>query len=95
MVLVENTGGIGEYVAIDLPQRYYSLDRIPPRMINGDEVRHSVGQWTPTYLEVFGLAVKVQLCVCRRLAAVILSIHSTKGSDVIYRESDSEYSFQS
>jgi hypothetical protein len=31
----------------------------------------------------------------RRLTAVMLSMHKTNGSENIYRESESEYSFQS
>ena len=98
VVQVKHTGGIVEDVSINLAKRHNRLQRMTERTAGSDQNSDEEGQRAPAdlkYPSLTALTRSATLLGISKHTAVIDSIQRTNGSDVIYRESEKEYSFHS
>ena len=96
MVMIEHAGSVIKNVPIYLTKGDNRLKRITEGMLGRDHQRNAEGQGAPAYLYSQLVSKKhnrLNWAFWWHFTAVTVSMHSTKGSDVKYLESDQEYSF--
>lgn len=97
VVMVEHACGIVEDEPVNLPNANNDLQGMAKSMLSGDEGSDNKAQRPPGELYC-GICQFRCFAHCRRgwaRTAVTVSMHSTNGSEVRYRESEKAYSFHS
>jgi hypothetical protein len=94
-ILVKQAGRIIQHVAVQMAHAHNDLDWVAQRMPGCGQVCNNKAQWSPQELCGNQRWILLVLYIVVGLTTVIVSIHNTNVSEVIYRESDRAYSFHS
>jgi hypothetical protein len=94
--VIEHASCVVQNEAVDLTERDDDLERVTERVLGGDQGCDNKAEGAPGELSGVSLALGFSaLGISGPFTAVMVSMHSTKGSEVRYRESDRAYSFHS